>query len=202
MVGRGEEFFVEWTSPPGTPLTHVRSTLLSSSLQTLKKRGHYEDYIVHLPEEHHEAVLMTLAATWLDAEHGLAHYRACDALSLPKKELEVIGNAVGERIQSTFLGTLARGARGAGVSPWLPLGQINKIWERLFQGGAVRVIKTGPKDARVEVRECPLAGIPYFRVAFVGVIHGAAAVFTKRALVRELPRLCGPNKLAFQLSWV
>ena len=193
---------MDWASRPGAKVTHVRSTVLSSSLQTLRKRGHYENYLEHLPEEHHEAVLMTLAPTWLDVSHGVAHYSACDALKLPSAELKIIGNAVGDRIQSTFLGTLARGARQAGVSPWLPLGRVDKIWTRLMQGGDVAVFKTGPKDARVEIRDCALANIPYFRIAFTGVIHGAASVFAARVLVRDLPKLSGHGKMVFRLSWV
>ena len=201
MTLRTEEVALDWSPESAHPTSHVRSTLLSSSIQTLKDRGHYDRYVTLLPEEHHEAVIFTLAPTWLEIRHGIAHYRACDALGLPKDELIAIGSAVGNRIQGTFLGQLAKGARGVGANPWIPLLRFGGLWGRLLQGGGVRVIKLGPKDARIDLRNSPLHEIPYFRLAFHGIVQAATDVFARKSYTKELPAT-RDAQIAYSLSWV
>jgi len=201
MVSVDEEVALDWSEESAQPSSHIRSTLISSSVQTLKDRGHYERYLALLPEEHHEAVLLTLAATWLDIEHGIAHYRACDALHLPRSELVAIGGGVGDRIQGTFLGQLAKGARGVGANPWIPLLRFGGLWGRVLQGGGVRVIKLGPKDARIDVRNSPLHEIEYFRVAFHGIVMAATDVFARKSYTKEVAS-AREAQFSYSLSWV
>jgi hypothetical protein len=151
--------------------THVRSTLIQSSVNVLRSMGYFERYRAHLDPAHVEAILQTLAPTWLPIAVGEAHYAACDALGLGPSELLRIGEIVGDRIQGTFLATLAKGARAAGVTPWFLLAYFDRLWARLLQGGSVELSKAGPKDALIEVRSCALTRFEYFRVGFCGVVR-------------------------------
>src|SRR4051812_48379355 len=86
LHSRNEEILVAF--PEGSreavrPTERFRSTWLASSLRSLRERGLIDAYVQHLPREHHEAILSSVAGTWLPIATGMAHYRACDALSLP-----------------------------------------------------------------------------------------------------------------------
>jgi len=201
-MAASEEIVVPWSPASEHLTTHVRSTLLSSSIATLKARGHYDRYLALLPEEHHEAVLLTLAPTWLDIEHGMAHYGACEALHLSPEEMLAIGNGVGERIQGTFLGSIARTARGMGADPWLALGRVDQLYGRLLRGGGVRVVKVSPKDARIDIRNLPLLQYTYFRTAFIGVFRAAADLFARKSFTREVPGSATGAAVAFTHAWV
>jgi hypothetical protein len=152
------------------PATHVRSTLIQSSLRTLTLRGHYDKYLGRLDPLYREIIVNTLGPCWLPIEVGIAHYGACDALRCEKDELLAIGEAVGDRIQGTFLKTLVHAARTAGINPWVVLKRFDRLWERLLQGGSVELVKIGPKDLIIDVREGYLPQFEYFRIAFCGVV--------------------------------
>jgi hypothetical protein len=156
---------------PITRATHVRSTLIQSSVNTLRNLGHFERYTAHLDPAHAEAVLQTLAPSWMPIEVAEAHYAACDALRLAPSDLLSIGEAVGDRIQGTFLTTLSRGARAAGITPWTLFVHFDRLWGRLYQGGSAELRKAGPKDALIEVRSAVLPRFAYFRAAFCGVVR-------------------------------
>lgn len=186
-----------------TPVHGVRSTLLQSSLNTLRKRGHFEAYLAYLDPSHRAALLETLAPEWLSLELALAHYAACDALALDAGELQQLGEDVGERIQGTFIATLVRRARTLGLSPWVPLGQFERLWGRLMQGGAVGIVKTGPKDCTVDVRMLGLARYPYFRAGFCGVIASGIKLGAGKAVtVRVAPATAYDQRCVFKCSWV
>src|SRR6478609_3254903 len=67
-------------------LTHVRGTLLASSIQSLRSRGLFERYSAMLSHNYRDRVLNSVAGEWLDTEIALAHYSACDALGLSVEE--------------------------------------------------------------------------------------------------------------------
>lgn len=190
--------------PPGAEqlATHLRSTMLSSSVTSLRERGLFERYLAALPEQHHEAILLTLAPTWLPMEVALSHYVACDSLGLTAEEVTDIGRDVGRRIQATFLGTMARGSRAVGATPWLALEQAPKLWGRMIRGGGIAVERTGPKDAQILLTGVPMARHGYCRFATAGIIESGANVFSKRAFVRVAPALCTDDQMGFFGSWV
>jgi hypothetical protein len=198
-----EELIIPFAHPAPRTLAvdAIRSTLVTSSLAALRERGHYERYLAALPLEMHEPVLSSIAGQWLPIGLGAAHYEACDALRLPAEEQEAIGSDVAARVQGTFLGTLVRAARGAGVTPWLGFKQYSRLWARLFRGGDVAVYKTGPKDARLEVVGLPLSRFTYFRAGFRGVNRATCALFAGTVYVHDVPRLCTDTTLGFRMSW-
>ena len=195
------ETLLDHTSKFGPKVSYVRSTLLSSSIETLKTLGYYERYLELLPEEHHDTILLTLAPTWHPIGLAMAHYHACDELGLAEDELRHIGESVSGRIMGTFLGTVMRSSRNAGASPWIALKKYDKLWDRLMQGGGVRVYEEGPKDAIVETHGLPLLEHRYFMVAYAGVIKGATGMFAKTVHVN--PRR-PPDRHAARtsVSWV
>jgi hypothetical protein len=137
----------------------------------MKDTGHFDRYVALLDPAQRDVVLHTLAPTWLPLAAGIAHYRACDALKLDVHQLRNIGERVGDRIQGTFLKTLTRGVRAAGVTPWTLLSHFDRLWSRLFQGGSVELTRTGPKDVTIEVSAAVIPRFEYFRIGFSGVIR-------------------------------
>lgn len=176
----------------------VRNTLIASSQRALRERGRFEDYMRVLKEPWRE-LNFAVAGVWLPLEAALAHYRACDALGFTVAEQHEMGHDVGVRIHGTFLGTLIRGAKNAGVTPWIPLAHAHKLYDRLFNGGAVSVIRAGPKDARMEMVGNPCVGIPYFRNGLRSLWQVALEFFCTRAYVTETGHT--NDSLRVRVSW-
>jgi hypothetical protein len=185
------------------PASHVRSTLLQSSLGFLRTRGHYERYLRLLEPRHFEAVTGTLAPVWLPIEVALAHYAACDALGLDDAERVAIGEAVGDKIQGTFMQTIVKSARAAGVTPWILLGRFDRFWGRLVQGGSVQLTKVGPKDLTIDMLAARLPRYDYFRTAFVGVVRaGFKFVGVRTAYVKQGAWQPERDRFVIQAAWV
>lgn len=202
--GWDDEVLCDHRSAGGRAVTHVRGTLLVSSLQVLKEAGRYERYLRELPEQWHEPVLFAIALSWVPVEVAIAHYAACDALALSDRELGTIGELVAGRLAETFLGSILQAARGAGVdAPWIALRAQPRIWDRIYQGGGVKVWRTGPKDAKAEFYGLPLTQFHYFRIAYCGYYRGLANLFVRSAYVKatraEEPK---PDTFAIAASWV
>jgi hypothetical protein len=192
-------------APPARlePVTQVRSTLLQSSLNTLRDQGLFARYEAVLETRYREQILGSLAPEWLPLSVAEAHYAACEVLGLSPEQMQRIGEAVGDRIQGTFLGTLVRRARTVGLTPWLLLGQFARLWERLMMGGGSALYKVGPKDARVEVHKLALARFAYFRAGFCGVIGAGIKLGAGRAVsVRISNARDFENRLVFRAAWV
>ncbi|MDB4973380.1 MAG: hypothetical protein JWN48_1721 [Myxococcaceae bacterium] len=183
--------------------TSIRSTVLQSSIASLRERGHFERWYALVEVDHRATIVESLAPSWLPIEVALAHYRACDALLLSPIEQSAMGAAVGDRIQGTFLGTLMKSARAAGFNPMILLSQFDRLYGRLFQGGSVQLTRTGPKDLDIELRGVPLFDGMYFRIAFGGVVRagillsGVRSAYVKATSFKEASSTC-----VFHASWV
>lgn len=184
-------------------VNQVRSTLVQSSLNALRTQGHFARYEANLNSQFRERILGSLGPEWLPLSAAEAHYQACEDLALSPEEIQRMGEDVGDRIQGTFLGTLVRKARVVGLTPWLLLGQFERLWERLMTGGGVALYKSGPKDARVEICGLPLARFAYFRSAFCGVISTGIKLGAGRAVnVRVSGSRDFDQRLVFKAAWV
>jgi hypothetical protein len=183
--------------------TQVRSTLLASSIASLKRHDLFDRYVALLSPEHRETVLSSVAGQWLPIAVGRAHYHACDQLGLtPALQLQ-IGAEVSIKIHDTFLGVVIRTAKQAGVTPWLLLSRGHQMYSRVFDGGGgVRVIRYGPKEARADMVGVSLLSIPYLRNAVRGLYQAAISLFCVQAYVQEIARDAGPARIALRLSWV
>ncbi|MGC4092817.1 MAG: hypothetical protein QM756_34020 [Polyangiaceae bacterium] len=169
---------------PLEALTHIRSTLVTSSLASLRARGLFERYDALQRSVHRETILSSVAGSWLDLEVAQAHYWACDALGLSPAQQIDIGKDVSRRIHETFMRTVVQMARGIGVTPWLLLGKGNSMVARLMRGGGTRVTRLAPKVARVELARHALLDIPYFMNAMFGVYQAAVELLASDVSVR------------------
>lgn len=203
-MGNVEEIFVPYPAAPeqlGTA-TLVRTTLLVSSLQSLRRHDHGEAYLKALPREHHETMLSMIAGQWVPMSLALAHYRACESLGIPHGVIHAIGREVGDRIEGTFLATMVRMAGKAGATPWTAVAQLTRLYDRLFDGGGgTQVVKEGPKDVRIEFVGLPLCSIPYWRAASCAVVEVGMELFCTRAYVKEVPGTAGFDRVILRAAW-
>ena len=196
-----EEIVVPFPAPPHllAPATQVRSTLIASSLQSLRSRGLADAYVETVDAQWRDTLVQAVAGTWLPIAAGVAHYTACNTLvSLPMDQM-AIGREVGDRLHGTFLGTMIRAAKGVGVTPWLAFSRTRFFYEHIFDGGGCCVTKLGPKDARMEMVGNPLANIPYFRNATRGLWLVAIEMFCTKAYMLETDR--GQSSYGVKISW-
>ena len=192
---------LDYHAPEGPIATHVRSTLLSSSLQMIRELGYFERYVALMPKAACETILLTLAPTWLPVALADAHYAACDGLALSPSETDLVGQAVAARFMGTFLQTFVRSTRGVGGSPWVPIKQYGRLWSRIWQGGSVLITERGPKDALIESRGLAVAKYHYFSTAYMGVIRAAGLMFASTVYVRSV-RSSEPSTHLCNISWV
>jgi hypothetical protein len=182
--------------------THVRSTLLATSLRSIRNHGLLDPYLRHLAGPLKESVLTAVAGAWLPIDAARAHYLACDALRLEPAMQVAIGMEVGDRVNGTFLGFMVRTAKTVGVTPWLALAQSAKLYFRLFQGGGgVAIGELGPKEARVEVVGNPLFAIDYVRNGCRGFFQAAAGLFCTRVYTYDLSRGRNASGMTLRVSW-
>lgn len=183
--------------------THLRSTLLASSIQSLRARGLYERYRELLPSELREEITSSVAGEWLPIDRGIAHYTACDGLELNAEEQRGMGHDVSKRVHDTFLGFMVQAARGVGVTPWSLLPRGNWLYTRLFRGGGIQVTKVGAQEARVEFAGLSLTRIPYFGNALLGMYEAGLGMFAERVFVRPMPgQAQSASRVMLRVQWL
>ena len=168
------------------PVRHARSTIVLGSIASLRHAGHFERYAAALAPEHRDPLLQAVAGTWIPVEVARSHYRACEALGLSPDEEVALGRSIFERTGDTMFATILRLAKGAGVTPWTLLPQLQRFWERGYDGGGLSVSRLGPKEARVELAQCSLVEVRYFRNAARGLLGAVIQLFCTRAYLQEL----------------
>lgn len=192
---------LDWVAPEGPVVTHVRSTMLGSSLGGLRELGYFERYEPNIATWAKDKILLSMGPEWLDVKYAVEHYRACDAMQLSEEQLWTVGEAVGTRLMGTFLGTLVRKAgRGAGISPIVAFKAYDKLWSRAWQGGALRIEQTGPKDLVGYGFGNPCAEFRYFQVGHLGMTKGSCALFAKTVYVNS--GNVRPGDMIAKVSWV
>jgi hypothetical protein len=198
-MGIDDEVVLE-LPPRVSPVRHARSTLIIASIQTLRNRGLFEEYDRTVPPEHRETLLGAIAGTWIPLVAALAHYKTCDTFGLAPEQQYINGRGTFDGARGTILGTAVRMARGAGITPWNALVLSQRFWLRGLDGGGVRVLREGPKDAHVTIVECGLVQSPYFRNGFRGLTAGIMELFCTRSYVTER-KARRPNSLEMRIQW-
>lgn len=204
MRGAGAEVIVPFRASPQKlgVATRVRTTLLVSSLQSLRKRKLYERYLELLPDEHHPVVRSMIAGQWVPMRVAEAHYDACEALGIDRREVNAIGREVGDRIEGTFLATMVRMAGTVGATPWTALGYVDRLYDRIFAGGGgVSLYKLGPKDAEAHFVGVAVCRVPYFRSAMAGVFEVGAELFCNKAYAKEVPDASPSMGAVVHIAW-
>jgi hypothetical protein len=95
----------------------------------------------------------------------------------------------------------ARVAASTVVTPWVVIGQLNRLWSRMARGGGVGAFKLGPKEARIEVVQFPGSRFRYCQLAMRGILQGALALFCRRVFVTEIPDFASPTQMAMRVAW-
>jgi hypothetical protein len=186
MVAQNGETVLEYKSPDGERITHVRSALISSSIQTLKALGFLERYLRALPEIHHATMLAPRAPGWTSEEEAAVHYTACNDMNLEGPELGLLADTVAKAIGVTLLATFTRSSRSVEGDPWLALAQTERLFSRLNRGGTVRISRRGGNEALFEVRGSRLYAIPYYEVGHHALLRASALLFCKTAHARTV----------------
>lgn len=195
---------VEHTSSAGPVVTHVRGTLIAGSRDNLRDIGVYDQYVEELPSSLRERLLYAIPTSWVPIEDALAHYNTCELLKLDSTQIARLGELTASRVIDTFLGKALRMAQNAGAdSFWLLIKQNDRIYDRMYQGGGVRVLKTGPKDLIVENHGMPLAECRYWRMAYVAYMEALGRAFAKVSFIKLVrPSVNDPHRIAVAGSWV
>lgn len=203
VAARGE-IVVDHISADGPTATHMRGIMLVSSLQNLREAGFYDRYMENLPPMHREPIAYTIAASWVPIDLMLAHYQACDRMQLDQSQIRVLGKLMADKAADSFLSVALRTLRDAGVETiWRLLAQQDRIWDRMYRGGGVTVLRTGPKDVLFENHGLPLVQSRYFRKAHVEYMRAVSSMFTKVVFTKEVrPREPHPHRIAIAGSWV
>jgi hypothetical protein len=168
--------------------TAFRSTWVVSSHESLRAGGHWELYLRALGEGR-DAILSCVAGTWLPMAVARAHYRACDALGLSSQELIATRRGPGDHVRRVWFASFIAAAERAGACPWATLSQLDRMWQRAADGGAVAVFRLGATQARIEYVGCELFDIPYFRLAARAVLLMLAEHFGESPVVHVEPRI-------------
>jgi hypothetical protein len=184
------------------PCTHVRSTLLIGSLRALRTRGHGNAYDAVV----NPRVLATISAIgvpqWLPIDIAEAHYAACDALRLSVDEMLKIGAIVAPTAASGVQ-VIFHTARTTGATPWTVLDRAPTYWHRMYEGSALAVTRTGPKDATIAIRRNCLARFAYWRIGLRGVVVELARALSQAAYAREVALPANvTDAVTYALSWV
>jgi hypothetical protein len=200
----GEEVIVPFDAPRPTIAlaTQVRSTLLCSSLNALRARKLYDAYLAALPRDLHDTMLTLIPGLWVGVDLAVAHYTACDALTLTVHEIEGIGAAVAEKIHHSFIGVIVKISREAGATPWTVFGHVKKLRDLTWRGSDIAVTKLGPKEARFEWAGIPCARSLYYKRSFAGFLRANAELVSRKAYAVPLDKYCTDRALGYRLSWV
>ena len=180
---------------------HARSTIVLGSIASLRHAGHFDRYAAALAPEHRDQLLHAVAGTWIPVEVARSHYGACEALGLSPDEEVGLGRSIFERTGETMFGTILRLAKGAGVTPWTLLPHLQRFWERGYDGGGLRVTRIGPKEARVELTQCSLVEVRYFRNAARGLLGAVLQLFCTRAYLQEVAGARQRGILVVRAQW-
>lgn len=184
-----------------TPVRQVRSTLLLAVRSALQEEGYFDAYQAALPPEHRDLVLQTVAGMWVPIQAAMAHYRALDSLLLPTETEMRLGGTTFDCVRATMLGTVLRFANHAGVTPWTLLQQLPRFWTRAFDGGGLRVVKIGPKEAVGSCILAEMADSRYFRNAMRGLLTAVIQLFCKKAYVTETRGHREQASASFKMQW-
>jgi len=189
------------TPPPHVPLRRVRSTVLVASYKMVHAMGRDDDYRAALPPEHHAAIFEAVAGTWVDVPVAMAHYHACDELGLTGEEQVDVGRTVGRQLRGTLAGTIVHMSKEMGVEPWTVIPTMPRVWNRAFDGSALKGWKLGPKEARFDVVGLPLVDVRYFRNALRGQCMGMMDLFCTRSYVHARGATFEPGTYSVRLQW-
>jgi hypothetical protein len=197
------EIFVPFEHKGVAPLaTAVRSTLIVSSMQTLRSHGHFDAYVSRIDPTKREEILSLIAGTWAPISLGEAHYSACGRLGLDDKTIDSYGCEVAERSNRSVFSLVLKLSRQTGVTPWTAFQRAHRLRELTWQGSDLSIYRLGPKEARFDWIGIPYACHPYYVVSFGGFLRGLTSLFASAVYTRIFPKGCSATSISYRISWV
>jgi hypothetical protein len=198
------EEFQPFRAPPAKlgRVREVKSSIIVASIRGLRETGHFDEYVKRLPPAHRESMPLVVAGIWIPIDIAVTHYTSCQSLGLPPAEIIRMGGAIAKRLGTALATAIGAVARTTGVTPWAPLSHFQRTFDSRFRGGGgTRVLKLGPREARVEVAGLPLGGIPWFRYGYRGTLQTGGRLFAPSLLVTEIPTPAPEDLLAYKIAW-
>ena len=184
----------------GSIATAARGTLVLSALAGLRDNEVFTPFLEQLGDLQRAQLLAASALSWIPIEQLLELCLAVDRLKLTDGQIAQIGGFAARSIAATILSTLLR---SAGATPWTVLASVDRVWDRFYAGGAVTVVRVGPKDVWIELRGLPHAVSPYCRASTQAFFQALAANLVRSTYARPArAREPMPTSFAFTLSWV
>src|SRR5689334_19566420 len=96
---------LEYTSPQGPLVTHVRGTVLADAQQNLRSLGIYERYLDALSPQTRDNLSAAIASSWIDMASALEHYtlieRLAVELALSQQQIDDIATRIVTRATDT-----------------------------------------------------------------------------------------------------
>jgi hypothetical protein len=183
------------------PVSAVRGFVFLSGQKWMAERGLYDRHQALLPAALRARSASVTATDWVPLDDALTIYAACDALDLPADQQIELGRVVSRANNGIVIRTMANLAGKIGISPWVALRSVDRVWARNNRGGGVAVYKLGERAARLEFWQVPLARSPFFVTSMRGAIAVGLEDFAERVLVVDLPELLTPDSFALRLVW-
>ena len=195
---------VDYKSPDGPTVTHIRGMLLSNSISSLRALGLEERYFDLLPASARTELNGIIASSWVDIEVAMLHFQTLEGFHVPDEKIEELGRPLAGRITETWFGAVVRGARNSGIEAMASiLKQNDRSFSRMYKGGRTVVVEYGPKEMQIEDNGNPMLSLRPFRAGYLGFMKGLAALFTKSAFVKIVPmQVPHPHGMATRFSWV
>ena len=183
--------------------THIRGSMLASSISILRARRSEHEYFRALPPAHHEAIRSLVAQAWLPMELGVAHYQAMAVVFPETSDQLENGRLAAARAQNGYVQTIAKALHATGSADvTLGLKRIPGVIGRIVRGGECEISLAGPKDARIELRGFPILATAYVHNAWQGMFESSLGVFSRRIFVRQDLAYGRADRMALQVSWV
>lgn len=181
-------------------VTAVRGSVILASLHALRQLDLFDSYRACLPEPQAKDVLGVTAGAWLTLDLAHAHYRACDQLQLTPSLQYEVGLCAGRRAIGTMLGTAMRLSRLAGATPWTLIKGGDRIWNRAYEGGGMRIFRGGESDALIEAHKNSLmVELEFCRNSFRGFCVALYGLVSERMSVRVLS--VGRDEVRYRAVW-
>jgi hypothetical protein len=197
-----EPIFTPATTRATTPAVDaVRGFVFSSGRRWFQEHGLMDRYVELLPAPVKDRAFTITALEWLPLEVAMSCYDACDALDLTASDQREIGRVVSSANNGPLIETIARLAGGLGVSPWVALKDLHKVWLRSNRGGAVAVYKATERSARIEMWRVPMAASSFFCTSMCGAVEGGIRLFRKSATVSEVREERTADGLTLTATW-
>ena len=187
---------------PVQPVSEVKNVLLQASLSQLHTKGLYPRYDNLVDPGIPEEISSTLAMSWVPVDLAVAHYRACENMTLGSAVLKDLGAGVGERMKGTSLVSTSKSMPTSSGDLWTSSGALLRMWARHYRGGSVQVAKLGACEMELDLRGFVLNQFRYFRHAQLEVIAAAfAAIGARETMVKIVQYSGSKDELTLRISW-